>query len=199
MEFITTMTVKDLQDGNGSGVNNQDLAVQAPAAEALQENPNLPLATVKRLMRKGLPLHAKVTEESKETMLECVTEFIGFITSEANHQCQLEHRRTVSGEDLIRALKTLGFNNYAVVLSLYLERLRQNDAAARFPSRVPPPPPPSFATGFPVIPAPFQTFPETLEMGGFYNGGSGGFYNGVSGGSGSGNATMANFCYDPFA
>ena len=33
-------------------------------------------------MKKALPVNAKIAKDAKETVQECVSEFIGFITSE---------------------------------------------------------------------------------------------------------------------
>ncbi len=35
-------------------------------------------------MRKALPSNAKIAKDAKETVQECVSEFISFITSEGN-------------------------------------------------------------------------------------------------------------------
>ncbi|KAG0477949.1 hypothetical protein HPP92_012668 [Vanilla planifolia] len=40
-------------------------------------------------------------KESKETMQECVSEFISFVTGEAFDKCQREKRKTVNGDDLL--------------------------------------------------------------------------------------------------
>lgn len=42
----------------------------------------LPIANIIRIMKKGLPANAKVAKDAKETMQECVSEFISFVTSE---------------------------------------------------------------------------------------------------------------------
>lgn len=42
----------------------------------------LPIANVARIMKKALPDNAKIAKEAKETVQECVSEFISFITSE---------------------------------------------------------------------------------------------------------------------
>ena len=42
----------------------------------------LPIANVSRLMKKSLPEGAKIAKDAKETVQECVSEFISFITSE---------------------------------------------------------------------------------------------------------------------
>eukprot|EP00250_Pteridium_aquilinum_P013276 c21246_g1_i1 orf=547-837(-) len=42
----------------------------------------LPIANISRIMRQVLPANAKITKEARESVQECVTEFISFITSE---------------------------------------------------------------------------------------------------------------------
>lgn len=48
----------------------------------------LPVANIGRIMKKGLPSNAKITKDAKETVQECVSEFISFITSEYEHVTQ---------------------------------------------------------------------------------------------------------------
>ena len=61
----------------------------------------------------------------KECVQECVSEFISFITSEAAEKCQMEKRKTIGGEDILYAMVTLGFENYAETLKIHLAKLRQ--------------------------------------------------------------------------
>ena len=42
----------------------------------------LPIANISRIMKKTLPSNAKIAKDAKETVQECVSEFISFITSE---------------------------------------------------------------------------------------------------------------------
>ncbi|RYR30920.1 hypothetical protein Ahy_B01g055709 [Arachis hypogaea] len=73
----------------------------------------LPIANVGRIMKQILPHNAKVSKEAKETMQECVSEFISFVTSEASDKCRKERRKTVNGDDICFALASLGFDDYA--------------------------------------------------------------------------------------
>ncbi|KAL8166375.1 hypothetical protein V2J09_007874 [Rumex salicifolius] len=84
----------------------------------------LPIANVGKIMKQALPLPAKISKEAKETMQECATEFISFVTGEASDKCQKENRKTVNGDDICWALSSLGFDNYAVAITSYLQRLR---------------------------------------------------------------------------
>ncbi|BFG43318.1 hypothetical protein CerSpe_295920 [Prunus speciosa] len=85
----------------------------------------LPIANVGRIMKQILPPNAKISKEAKETMQECVSEFISFVTGEASDKCHKEKRKTVNGDDICWALATLGFDDYAEPLKRYLHRYRE--------------------------------------------------------------------------
>ncbi|KAF9515111.1 hypothetical protein BS47DRAFT_1254946, partial [Hydnum rufescens UP504] len=85
----------------------------------------LPIANVARLMKNAVPANAKIAKDAKESVQECVSEFISFITSEAAEKCLLEKRKTIGGDDIIYAMTSLGFESYAAVLKLHLAKLRQ--------------------------------------------------------------------------
>lgn len=85
----------------------------------------LPIANVGRIMKQILPPNAKISKEAKETMQECVSEFISFVTGEASDKCHKEKRKTVNGDDICWALATLGFDDYAEPLKRYLHKYRE--------------------------------------------------------------------------
>ncbi|XAR73309.1 hypothetical protein NMG60_11007230 [Bertholletia excelsa] len=87
----------------------------------------LPIANVSRIMKKSLPANAKISKEAKETVQECVSEFISFITGEASDKCQREKRKTINGDDLLWAMTTLGFENYVGPLKVYLNKYRESE------------------------------------------------------------------------
>ncbi|OAL31101.1 hypothetical protein AYO20_08432 [Fonsecaea nubica] len=71
---------------------------------------------ISRIMRAALPGDTKVSREAIELMQECVSEFISFVTSEA------ENRSTLSADDVLTAMTNLGFEHYSEVLRIYLRR-----------------------------------------------------------------------------
>ncbi|GJC84009.1 nuclear transcription factor Y subunit beta [Colletotrichum liriopes] len=82
-------------------------------------------------MKNALPENAKIAKEAKECMQECVSEFISFITSEASEKCHQEKRKTVNGEDILFAMTSLGFENYAEALKIYLSKYREQSQSNR--------------------------------------------------------------------
>ena len=85
----------------------------------------LPIANIARIMKNTLPENAKIAKDSKETVQECVSEFISFITSEASDKCMQEKRKTINGDDLLWAMSTLGFDKYVEPLKVYLAKYRE--------------------------------------------------------------------------
>lgn len=100
------------------GGDNQDGVIK-------EQDRLLPIANVGRIMKQILPHNAKISKEAKETMQECVSEFISFVTGEASDKCHKEKRKTVNGDDICWALATLGFDDYAEPLRRYLHKYRE--------------------------------------------------------------------------
>ncbi|CAH9089397.1 unnamed protein product [Cuscuta europaea] len=101
---------------NGGGTNRDS---------AREQDRFLPIANVSRIMKKALPANAKISKDAKETVQECVSEFISFITGEASDKCQREKRKTINGDDLLWAMTTLGFEEYVEPLKIYLAKYRE--------------------------------------------------------------------------
>ncbi|WOL00550.1 nuclear transcription factor Y subunit B-9-like [Canna indica] len=85
----------------------------------------MPIANVIRIMCCVLSAHAKIADDAKEISQECMSEYISFITSEANERCQRKKRKIVTPEDVLWAMNKLGFNDYIEPLTLLLHRYRE--------------------------------------------------------------------------
>ncbi|CAI9105953.1 OLC1v1004990C1 [Oldenlandia corymbosa var. corymbosa] len=118
-------------------INNYAAANYADGGECMvrEQDRFLPIANVVRIMRKILPGHAKISDDAKDTVQECVSEFINFVTGEANDRCQREHRKTITAEDVLWAMSKLGFDDYIEPLTLYLQCHREFDATAALGKR----------------------------------------------------------------
>ncbi|KAJ7822819.1 histone-fold-containing protein [Mycena olivaceomarginata] len=90
----------------------------------------LPIANVSRIMKAAVPANTKIGKDAKECVQECVSEFISFITSEAAERSLVEKRKTIGGEDILYAMGTLGFDDYAEVLKIYLAKLREHQSSS---------------------------------------------------------------------
>jgi len=86
----------------------------------------LPIANIGRIMKRVLPNHAKMSREAKSSIQECVTEFIGFITSEASDRLLEDKRKTITGDDIVDSMRALGFDSYMEFLSIYLKKYRSS-------------------------------------------------------------------------
>jgi len=105
--------------GGGTGPNKDEFE------EIREQDRYLPIANIARIMKNTLPENAKIAKDSKETVQECVSEFISFITSEASDKCMQEKRKTINGDDLLWAMSTLGFDKYVEPLKIYLTKYRE--------------------------------------------------------------------------
>ncbi|PPR89018.1 hypothetical protein GOBAR_AA31671 [Gossypium barbadense] len=99
----------------------------SPQSTVREQDRYLPIANISRIMKKALPSNGKIAKDAKDTVQECVSEFISFITSEASDKCQKEKRKTINGDDLLWAMATLGFEDYIEPLKIYLARYREGD------------------------------------------------------------------------
>jgi nuclear transcription Y subunit beta len=126
-------------NGSAGGANNGGGAAQQ-APPIREQDRLMPIANVIRIMRRVLPAHAKISDDAKETIQECVSEYISFITGEANERCQREQRKTITAEDVLWAMSRLGFDDYVEPLSVYLHRYREFEGEARGVGLAPAPP-----------------------------------------------------------
>ncbi|KAE8702044.1 Nuclear transcription factor Y subunit B-6 [Hibiscus syriacus] len=129
--------------------------------EAREQDHFMPIANVIGIMRRVLPPLAKISDGGNETVQECVSELISFITGEANGRCQREQLKTVAAEDVLWAIGKLGFDDYVEQLTVFLNRyseaendktsLRNEPVLKRGMIDGHAPPPPLNAPPFPVF------------------------------------------------
>ncbi|KAI0703309.1 histone-fold-containing protein [Earliella scabrosa] len=130
---IAPQTIAPAQDDGSTPQPAPEAPEPAPITEQevgeyREQDRFLPIANVSRIMKAAVPGTAKISKEAKECVQECVSEFISFITSEAAEKCQMEKRKTIGGEDILYAMVTLGFENYAETLKIHLSKLRHHQA-----------------------------------------------------------------------
>ncbi|XP_044512494.1 nuclear transcription factor Y subunit B-9-like [Mangifera indica] len=210
-----TTTTSDLviQSRNESttpaaGINNnnsvgQQQDPQPPQCVIREQDQYMPIANVIRIMRRILPPHAKISDDAKETVQECVSEYISFITGEANERCHREQRKTITAEDVIWAMGKLGFDNYVEPLTLFLNRYRESETERSSMQKEP-----ILRRGVmdygPIgLPGPYGPAYNLGPQQGFFDPTIGGYFRDGSGsGSGStgGSSSQANLpAFDPFS
>jgi len=105
---------------------NSNIQQEADNDQLENDEENLPISNISKIMKKYLDSNMKISKEAKELVEECVTEFICFITSEASDKCKKEKRKTINGEDILTVMKHLGFDNYVVILQVYFYKYRES-------------------------------------------------------------------------
>jgi len=130
---VTTEEPSDGDHEDAKTTKDQRALTAANAHIVLPDTDIRNSAPVARIMKNALPENAKIAKEAKECMQECVSEFISFITSEASEKCQQEKRKTVNGEDILFAMTSLGFENYAEALKIYLAKYRESQSQRNQP------------------------------------------------------------------
>lgn len=66
----------------GSHESGGEQSPRGSSSGAREQDRYLPIANISRIMKKALPSNGKIAKDAKDTMQECVSEFISFITSE---------------------------------------------------------------------------------------------------------------------
>ena len=122
-----------MSDANEPDIDDDD---EEKGGNVREQDRFLPIANISRIMKKALPANAKIAKDAKETVQECVSEFISFITSEASDKCQREKRKTINGDDLLWAMSTLGFEEYVEPLKVYLHKYREASQPSPNPEKI---------------------------------------------------------------
>ena len=76
-------------------------------------------------MKNALPSDTKISKEARECVQECVSEFIAFITCETCEITQSEKRKTINGDDIIKAMEELNFVNYLDSIRYYNKKYKE--------------------------------------------------------------------------
>ncbi|XP_018009523.1 protein Dr1 [Hyalella azteca] len=87
----------------------------ADSTDGLSQSPEdeltIPRAAVNKYIREICP-NVRVGFDTRELLLQCCSEFIHVISSEANQACSEEQKKTITAEHIFKALHKLGFSDY---------------------------------------------------------------------------------------
>lgn len=86
-----------------------------------------PVQTVAKISRRAVSTYTTISPESTQEIQRCVKDFATLLGSEAGIQSMLEHpsNNVLRGEDVLAALVVLGYEEYAEILEIYLQKLRK--------------------------------------------------------------------------
>merc|ERR1712113_1317259 len=88
------------------------------------EDLNLPSSVVSRIIKEALPPSVKVSKEAQAAVAKAASVFVLYATSCANNVALKSHRKTIHGNDVIKAMDDMEFEKFIKPLenSLDLER-----------------------------------------------------------------------------
>ncbi|XP_068752003.1 protein Dr1-like [Montipora capricornis] len=100
-------------------------------AEAVPDDDvTLPRAAVNKMIKEMIP-HVRVSNDARELILNCCTEFIHLVSSEANEICNRQLKKTILPEHVFQALQGLGFNSYIEEVKSVLQECKTQAANKR--------------------------------------------------------------------
>ena len=76
------------------------------------EDLNLPNAVVSRIIKEALPPSVKVSKEAQAAVAKAASVFVLYATSCANNVAIKGHRKTINGNDVIKAMEDMEFNKF---------------------------------------------------------------------------------------
>ncbi|KAH3798082.1 hypothetical protein DPMN_151672 [Dreissena polymorpha] len=72
---------------------------------------SIPRASLNKMIKEVIP-NVRVANDARELILNCCTEFIHLVSTEANDICNKQMKKTISPEHVLAALDSLGFGAY---------------------------------------------------------------------------------------
>lgn len=88
---------------------------------------SLPRSTMAQKIREAFPSELRVAGNTMDLIIECCTEFVQLITSEANEVCIADSKATINPEHIIKALQQLEFTDCIDELTELMEQYKQEN------------------------------------------------------------------------
>lgn len=86
---------------------------------------SLPRSTMAQKIREAFPSELRVAGATMDLLIDCCTEFVQLVTSEANEVCAKDNKATMNPEHIIQALQQLEFPEFEQDLLPLLEQFKQ--------------------------------------------------------------------------
>ncbi|CAH8575089.1 unnamed protein product [Heterobilharzia americana] len=85
----------------------------------------LPNAVLLRIIRDSLPERTVVSREARSAISKSASSFILYVTSLASVHCEKAKRKTLTGNDILAALKEMEFSHFIPALNTFLSKYRE--------------------------------------------------------------------------
>ena len=95
------------------------------------EDLNLPNSVVSRIIKEALPPNCKVSKEAQAAVAKAASVFVLYATSCANNVALKSHRKTIHGNDVIKAMDDMEFEKFIKPLENSLECKCKNKVCKR--------------------------------------------------------------------
>ncbi|CAL4099434.1 unnamed protein product, partial [Meganyctiphanes norvegica] len=86
-------------------------ALNIPPTETPEDDLTIPRAAMNKMIKELLP-NVRVANDARELILNCCTEFIHLLSSEANEICNQQQKKTINADHILVSLDKLGFGDY---------------------------------------------------------------------------------------
>ncbi|KAG9508731.1 Protein Dr1 [Fragariocoptes setiger] len=81
------------------------------------EDLNIPRASINKFMKEVIP-DVRVSNETREVILQCCNEFIHIVTRQANSICDEQQKKTLSSEHVLSVFDQFGWSEYKAAAEL---------------------------------------------------------------------------------
>ena len=104
-------------------------------ADAGDDEIGLPKATVAKMVTDALKSAGydamKMSTECRDLIVECCSEFVQAVSSEANEVSTKERKSTITAEHVLRALRVLGFEAYENECAIARDEAKEEETEKR--------------------------------------------------------------------
>ncbi|KAJ8919791.1 hypothetical protein NQ315_006320 [Exocentrus adspersus] len=90
------------------------------------EDLNLPNASVQKIIKEALPDNVNIGKDARSALSRAASVFVLYITSQASNEAQKADRKTLTGQDIIKALEELEFENFIEPLQEVLKEFKNS-------------------------------------------------------------------------
>ncbi|TNN08075.1 DNA polymerase epsilon subunit 3 [Schistosoma japonicum] len=96
----------------------------------------LPNAVLLRIIRESLPERTLVSREARSAISKSASSFILYVTSLASVHSEKAKRKTLTGNDILAALKEMEFDHFIPALKEFLDKYREQVVAKKTTKRM---------------------------------------------------------------